>query len=166
MCWLGRKVVSAQSLIWYFQKPESGPHTHTKQGVTKRCRLSWLTNSALVYEPKCGGRGSCGVSANEIQLCTWGPNKLWRSNFIFNLLHTHTRFWFLNMLPWHSKHDSNMQETLRMKIMVTSSSIEISSGHRFKDFELSPLSGLRFNWQRFGLALAGYSGQRDMILLE
>jgi hypothetical protein len=29
------------------------------RGVTKRCRLSWLTNSALVYEPK------CGVSANE-----------------------------------------------------------------------------------------------------
>jgi hypothetical protein len=25
------------------------------QGVTKRCRLSLLTNSALVYEPKCGG---------------------------------------------------------------------------------------------------------------
>jgi hypothetical protein len=24
------------------------------QGDTKRCRLSWLTNSALVYEPKCG----------------------------------------------------------------------------------------------------------------
>jgi hypothetical protein len=24
------------------------------QEVTKRCRLSWLTNSALVYEPKCG----------------------------------------------------------------------------------------------------------------
>jgi hypothetical protein len=27
------------------------------QGVTERCRLSWLTNSALVhvqYEPKCG----------------------------------------------------------------------------------------------------------------
>jgi hypothetical protein len=27
------------------------------QGVTKRCRLSWLTNRALVYEPKCVGRG-------------------------------------------------------------------------------------------------------------
>jgi hypothetical protein len=30
------------------------------QGVTKRwrkCRLSWLTNSDLVYEPKCGGGG-------------------------------------------------------------------------------------------------------------
>jgi hypothetical protein len=63
-----------------------------KQGVTKRCRLSWLTNSALV-EPKCGGRGgSCGVSANEYScavdnctvylgsMCTWSPNKLWRSN--------------------------------------------------------------------------------------
>ncbi len=35
------------------------------EAVTKRCRLFWLINSALVYEPKCGGRGrSCGVSAN------------------------------------------------------------------------------------------------------
>jgi hypothetical protein len=25
------------------------------QRVTKRCKLSWLTNSALVHEPKCGG---------------------------------------------------------------------------------------------------------------
>jgi hypothetical protein len=29
----------------------------TYLGVTKRCRLSWMTNSALVYEPKCVGRG-------------------------------------------------------------------------------------------------------------
>jgi hypothetical protein len=29
----------------------------SRQGVTKRCRLSLLTSSALVYEPKCGGRG-------------------------------------------------------------------------------------------------------------
>jgi hypothetical protein len=35
------------------------------QGVTKRCRLSWLTISALVYEPKCGGMGGCGMSAHE-----------------------------------------------------------------------------------------------------
>jgi hypothetical protein len=27
------------------------------QGVTKKCRQSWLTISALVYEPKCGGMG-------------------------------------------------------------------------------------------------------------
>ena len=42
------------------------------QGVTKKWRLSWLTNSALVYEPKCGGRGSCGVSANKYS-CTKEP---------------------------------------------------------------------------------------------
>ncbi len=35
------------------------------QGVTKRCRLSWRTNSALVYQLKCGGgelRGSQPMS--------------------------------------------------------------------------------------------------------
>jgi hypothetical protein len=37
------------------------------QGVTKRCRPSWLTNSALVYEPEWGG-GGCEVSAND---CSW-----------------------------------------------------------------------------------------------
>ncbi len=35
----------------------------SKQGVTKRCRLSWLTNSTLVYEPKCGGR--VGVARSQ-----------------------------------------------------------------------------------------------------
>jgi hypothetical protein len=30
---------------------------YCSQGVTKRCLLSWLTNSVLVYEPKSGGRG-------------------------------------------------------------------------------------------------------------
>jgi hypothetical protein len=36
------------------------------QGVTKRFRLSWLTNSSLavVYEPKCGEWLGCGVSVN------------------------------------------------------------------------------------------------------
>jgi hypothetical protein len=33
------------------------------QGVTKGCRLSWLTNSALVYEPKCRGGG--GVAGSQ-----------------------------------------------------------------------------------------------------
>ncbi len=40
-------------------------------GVTKRCRLSWLTSSALVYEPKGRGGGGCGVSANEYR-CAHG----------------------------------------------------------------------------------------------
>ncbi len=40
------------------------------EGVTKRCRLSWLTKSTLVYESRCGGDGvggggGFGVSANE-----------------------------------------------------------------------------------------------------
>ncbi len=49
------------------------------QGVTKRCRLSWLTNNALVYEPKCGGRGGVQLYIHR------SPNKLWRYNFIFYL---------------------------------------------------------------------------------
>ncbi len=39
-----------------------------KAGVTKRRRLFWLTNSALVNEPKCGGMGVVGgsqFSAND-----------------------------------------------------------------------------------------------------
>ncbi len=53
------------------------------QGVTKRCRLSWLTNSALVYEPKCGGRGDLlGLLSQWVDR---SPNKLGRSNSIFNL---------------------------------------------------------------------------------
>ncbi len=35
------------------------------QGVTKKCRLSWLTNSALVYEPKCGGGAGITGLFNE-----------------------------------------------------------------------------------------------------
>jgi hypothetical protein len=51
------------------------------QGVTKRCRLSWLTNSALIYEPKCGGGWlGCGESANEYS-CTYGA----QINFVINL---------------------------------------------------------------------------------
>jgi hypothetical protein len=38
-------------------------------GVTKICRLSWLTNSALVYEPKYlvirGGVGGGGVVGSQ-----------------------------------------------------------------------------------------------------
>ncbi len=33
-----------------------------RQGVTKRYRLSWLTNSVLVYEPTCRGRKLRGLS--------------------------------------------------------------------------------------------------------
>ncbi len=55
----------------YFALLSLGPSAFTtvqiqrvNQGVTKRCRLSWLTNSSLAYEPKWGGRAGC----------TWSPN--------------------------------------------------------------------------------------------
>jgi hypothetical protein len=53
------------------------------EGYTKRCRLSWLANSALVHEPKCGDEvaGSQQMSTAVHRR----PNKLWRSNSIFNL---------------------------------------------------------------------------------
>ncbi len=57
----------------------------TPEGVTKRCRLSWLTNSALVHEPKCGGKGGILGSQQMSTAVHRSPNKLWRSNSIFNL---------------------------------------------------------------------------------
>jgi len=53
------------SRLEHLKLPALGFYIYGLQGLTKRCRLSWLTDSALVYEPKCGGRGGCGVSANE-----------------------------------------------------------------------------------------------------
>jgi hypothetical protein len=54
-------------------------------GVIKRCRLSWLTNSAFVYEPKCGGGGGVAGSQPMSTAVHMGPKKLRRSNAIFNL---------------------------------------------------------------------------------
>ncbi len=63
------------------------------QGVTKRCRLSLLTNRTLVIQVQRRGEGgSCGVSANEYSCAhhvTWRPNKLRRSSYIFNLWSMH-----------------------------------------------------------------------------
>jgi hypothetical protein len=45
---------------------------HSYQGVTKRFCLSLLTNSALVYESKCGGMGGLELQGliQWVQLCT------------------------------------------------------------------------------------------------
>jgi hypothetical protein len=40
------------------------PFKVKNQRFAETGRLFWLTNSALIFEPKCG-RGGCGVSANE-----------------------------------------------------------------------------------------------------
>ncbi len=55
------------------------------QGVTKRCRLSQSTNSPLVYEPECGGRGGVAGSQPMSTAVHRSPNELWCSNFIINL---------------------------------------------------------------------------------
>ncbi len=59
------------------------------EGITKRCRLSLLTNSALVIRVQMRGEGgSYEISANVYSCAhhvTWGPNKLWSSTSIFNL---------------------------------------------------------------------------------
>jgi hypothetical protein len=52
------------------------------QGVTKRCRLSLLTNSAFVYEPKCGGEEVAGYQPMSTAIHR-SSKKLWRSNSIF-----------------------------------------------------------------------------------
>ncbi len=84
--------VSTQLLLYYYyiiplessselrSRSVMGPGSEETgiQGVTKRCRLSLMTNSALAYEPK------CRVSANE-NSCTRSPNKLWRSNSIIQV---------------------------------------------------------------------------------
>jgi hypothetical protein len=53
-------------------------------GHKEKSSISWLNNSALVYEPECGGMGD-GVSSNGVQLFTRSLNKLWRSSPLFNL---------------------------------------------------------------------------------
>ncbi len=55
------------------------------QRVRKRCRLSWLTNTALIYKPKCEGRGEVAGSQPMSTAVHRSPNKLQRSISIFNL---------------------------------------------------------------------------------
>jgi hypothetical protein len=58
------------------------------QGVTKRCRLSLADQQRPRLGAQMRGEGGGGelrgLSQYE-QVCTWSPNKLWRSNSIFNL---------------------------------------------------------------------------------
>jgi hypothetical protein len=47
----------SSSELWSRSVMGPGPEESGIQRVTKRCRLSLLTNSALAYQPKCGGEG-------------------------------------------------------------------------------------------------------------
>jgi hypothetical protein len=53
---------------------------HLHQGLTRRCRLSWQTHSAL---PKCGGNGRVAGSQPMSTAVHRSPSKLLRSNSIF-----------------------------------------------------------------------------------
>jgi len=61
---------------------------HAIRVVTRRCRLSMLTNSAPRIWAQMWGEWVAGVSANDNSCAhhvTWSPNELWRYNFIFIL---------------------------------------------------------------------------------
>ncbi len=81
--------------------------------VTKRCRLSLLTNSALGYNfpmRRAGGVLGLRLSAHEYSCAhhvTQSPNKIWRSTFIFNLWST-TLYHMRNTLMFHLSHSSCM----------------------------------------------------------
>jgi hypothetical protein len=101
-CWCGRWASGTPPPLRRYEHCSGTPTTTTEkqsswtelndaapetvaQGVTKRFRLSWLTNSALVYEPKYRGRGWVAgyhISSTAVHR---SPNKLWRSISIFNL---------------------------------------------------------------------------------
>ncbi len=82
--------ISPQSKIYYchsitVMKMATAKKTiRCKQGATKRCRLSWLTNSALIYEPKCGGGG--GELRVLTTYLTYGSTKCLLCNIIHKLI--------------------------------------------------------------------------------
>jgi hypothetical protein len=74
---LDNSLVNSDSVYRLQHRDQRGSTKLLSQVVTKRCLLSWLTNNALDMSPNTGvggGGRSYGVS-----------NKLWRSNYIFNL---------------------------------------------------------------------------------
>jgi hypothetical protein len=79
-----------------------------------RCRLSWLTNSALVCEPKCGGKGGVAGSQPMSTAAHRIPYKSleqWRSDSMFNLwvwgsaIFVAADFW-LTLCIFHSSQQS------------------------------------------------------------
>ncbi len=65
------------------ESPFASVSTGAPPRVTKRYRLSWLTNVALVYEPKCWRREGVAGSQPTSTAVHRSPNKL-RSNYLHN----------------------------------------------------------------------------------
>ncbi len=70
------------------------------------------TNSTLVYEPKCGGRGRVAGSQPMSTAVHRSPNKLWRSNSIFNLRFTPTPKLVLKFYEREQKISNFFQESV------------------------------------------------------
>ncbi len=70
--------------LLFWSSPEIKSYSGWFQGVTKRCRLPWLANSALVCEPKCGGMGKACWSQPVVHM---DHKKLWRSNLWLGFSH-------------------------------------------------------------------------------
>ncbi len=68
----GSSRYSANSSLKIMQCVKQGPSGN------KKCRISWLTNSAFVYGPTAGEGWNCGGLHRS-------PSKLGRSNSIFNI---------------------------------------------------------------------------------
>ncbi len=55
------------------------------QGFTKRCRLSWLTNSALVIEPKCGVEGGWVAGSQTLSTAVHMEPKMSATQRVFEI---------------------------------------------------------------------------------
>jgi hypothetical protein len=102
------------------------------QGVTKRCRLPWLTKSGLIYEPKCGVEEGCGVSAKEYS-CAHGAQinfgDLTPILFLANISLTDRMFCFLNRIIFLKEKKSffSLQKMDPAKRAQTQNAGEVSS---------------------------------------
>jgi hypothetical protein len=73
------------ALVYLYFKRKVKHHRVLNPEGYKEGSLSWLTNSALVNEPKCRGRGGVAGSQPMSTDVSRSPNILWRSDSIFNL---------------------------------------------------------------------------------
>ncbi len=73
-----------------------------RESQTDVVYLGWPIAPSYM-SPNAGGGGLRGLS-QWVQLCTWSPNKLWRSNSIFNQCHYSTTAILPNPLVPHCTH--------------------------------------------------------------
>jgi hypothetical protein len=116
------------------------------QGVTKRCRLSWLTSSALY-----GVSDSQPVST--VQLCTWSPNIFWRSNSVFNL-------WGY---PSKGERNENMMSEVLLTLLGTQSWARICKPFKLPRIDSQPGGPVLQPHLTHSTSPPGYMGWRNQF---